>query len=48
MREPHEGVGVWPNADGTIELYSPWASAMKGLLAYGLKKEGEGPRVPDI
>lgn len=38
--EPHEGVGIWPNADGTIELYSPWASAMKGLLAYGLKKEG--------
>ncbi|MEP6958013.1 MAG: hypothetical protein ABI980_04730 [Nitrospirota bacterium] len=43
--EPHKGVGVWPNADGTIELYSPWASAMKGLLAYGLKKEGgKGPR----
>ena len=42
--EPHEGVGVWPNTDGTIELYSPWASAMKGLLAYGLKKEGgKGP-----
>jgi len=42
--EPHEGGGVWPNADGRIELYSPWASAMKGLLAYGLKKEGgKGP-----
>ncbi|MDE3041825.1 MAG: hypothetical protein KGJ82_14795 [Nitrospirota bacterium] len=42
--EPHKGGGVWPNADGTIELYSPWASAMKGLLAYGLKKEGgKGP-----
>jgi hypothetical protein len=42
--EPHEGAGVWPNAGGTIELYSPWASAMKGLLAYGLKKEGgKGP-----
>ena len=42
--EPHEGVGVWPNADGTIELYSPWASAMKGLLAYGMKKDGgKGP-----
>jgi hypothetical protein len=41
--EPHEGVGVWPNTDGTIELYSPWASAMKGILAYGLKKEeGKG------
>ena len=41
--EPHQGVGVWPNADGTIELYSPWASAMKGLLAYGLKAEsGKG------
>ena len=42
--EPHTGVGVWPNADGTIELYSPWASTMKGLLAYGLKKDGgKGP-----
>jgi hypothetical protein len=42
--EPHEGVGVWPNTDGTIELYSPWTSAMKGILAYGLKKEeGKGP-----
>jgi hypothetical protein len=30
---------VWPNADGSIALYSPWASAMKGLLAYGLKAE---------
>src|SRR6185503_10264118 len=38
--EPHEGGKVWPNVNGTIELYSPWASAMKGLLAYGLKKEG--------
>jgi hypothetical protein len=36
---PHDGLGVWPNADGSIELYSPWASAMKGLLAYGLKAE---------
>jgi hypothetical protein len=35
--EPHAGVGVWPNTDGWIELYSPWSSAMKGLLAYGLK-----------
>ena len=34
-----QGVGIWPNADGWIELYSPWASAMKGLLAYGLKSE---------
>ncbi len=33
---------VWPNADGWIELYSPWASAMKGLLAYGLKSDGSG------
>ena len=41
--EAHEGVGVWPNANGTIELYSPWASAMKGILAYGLKTErGKG------
>ncbi|HEX7765072.1 MAG TPA: hypothetical protein VF443_00060 [Nitrospira sp.] len=40
---PHEGLAVWPNADGSIELYSPWASAMKGLLAYGLKAEsGKG------
>lgn len=38
--EPHEGIGVWPNADGWIELYSPWSSAMKGLLAYGLKMGG--------
>ena len=38
--EPHDGLGVWPNVDGTIELYSPWASAMKGILAYGLKQEG--------
>ena len=39
----HEGIGIWPNADGSIELYSPWASAMKGLLAYGLKAEsGKG------
>jgi hypothetical protein len=38
--EPHEEVGVWPNADGIIELYSPWASAMRGLMAYGLKTEG--------
>ena len=36
-------IAIWPNADGTIELYSPWASAMKGLLAYGLKAEsGKG------
>jgi hypothetical protein len=41
--EPHEGVGVWPNADGWIDLYSPWSSAMKGLLAYGLKTDaGKG------
>ncbi len=41
--EPHQGVGIWPNEDGTIELYSPWASAMKGLLAYGLTaKSGKG------
>lgn len=41
--EPHEGIGVWPNADGWIDLYSPWSSAMKGLLAYGLKTEsGKG------
>ena len=40
---PHDGLGVWPNANGSIELYSPWASAMKGLLAYGLKAEsGKG------
>ena len=38
--DSHEGIGMWPNAGGAIELYSPWASAMKGLLAYGLKSEG--------
>ncbi len=38
--EPHEGIGIWPNADGAIDLYSPWASVMKGLLAYGLKTDG--------
>lgn len=37
--QSREGIGFWPNADGTVELYSPWASAMKGLLAYGLKAE---------
>src|SRR5262245_4853994 len=36
---PHEGIGIWPNSDGKIDLYSPWASAMKGLLAYGLKRD---------
>jgi hypothetical protein len=42
--EPHVGFGVWPNVDGTIELYSPWASAMRGILAYGFKKDGgKGP-----
>ncbi|HEV2175046.1 MAG TPA: hypothetical protein VGR71_15850, partial [Nitrospira sp.] len=40
---PHGEGAVWPNADGSIELYSPWASAMKALLAYGLKAEsGQG------
>ena len=38
--DSHEGIGVWPNTGGTIELFSPWTSAMKGLLAYGLKTEG--------
>ena len=37
--KPHPGIGIWPNTDGGIDLYSPWASAMKGLLAYGLKAE---------
>lgn len=40
--EKHEGVAIWPNVDGTIELYSPWTTAMKGLLAYGLFMETEG------
>jgi len=41
--EPHVGISVWPNTDGWIELYSPWSSAMKGLLAYGLKpRSGKG------
>lgn len=35
-RDIGEGVAVWPNADGKIDLYSPWTTAMKGLLAYGL------------
>jgi hypothetical protein len=39
--DPHEGIGVWPNRDGKIDLYSPWATAMKGLLAYELKSENE-------
>jgi hypothetical protein len=40
---PREGIGIWPNADGWMELYSPWSTAMKGLLAYGLKtKSGTG------
>ncbi|MGQ0666405.1 MAG: hypothetical protein ACT4O4_05160 [Nitrospiraceae bacterium] len=40
---PRDGIGVWPNTDGWIELYSPWSTAMKGLLAYGLKAEsGKG------
>jgi hypothetical protein len=37
--DTHHGIGTWPNADGWVELYSPWSSAMKGLLAYGLKSE---------
>lgn len=38
-----EGRSVWPNAGGWIELYSPWSTAMKGLLAYGIKAEsGQG------
>jgi len=32
-------IDIWPNNDGWIELYSPWSSAMKGLLAYGLNAE---------
>lgn len=41
--DSRDGLAAWPNADGSIELYSPWASAMKGLLAYGLKAEsGKG------
>ena len=41
--KPHPDIGIWPNTDGAIDLYSPWASAMKGLLAYGLKAEsGKG------
>jgi hypothetical protein len=42
-KEPRAGAGVWPNPDGWIELYSPWSTAMKGLLAYGLTAEsGKG------
>ena len=46
--EPHEGVGVWPNVDGTIELYSPWASAMKGLSGLWAEEGGGKGRVPDV
>jgi hypothetical protein len=41
---PRDGIGIWPSADGWVELYSPWSTAMKGLLAYGLTTEsGQGP-----
>ena len=41
--DAREGGSIWPNADGWIELYSPWSTAMKGLLAYGIKAEsGQG------
>jgi hypothetical protein len=41
--DSRQGIGIWPNTGGAIELYSPWTSAMKGLLAYGLKKDaGKG------
>jgi hypothetical protein len=40
--EQREGVPIWPNKSGTIELYSPWTTAMKGLLSYGLFTETEG------
>jgi hypothetical protein len=43
-RASREGGRAWPNADGWIELYSPWSTAMKGMLAYGLKAQsGQGP-----
>ncbi len=41
--EPRANFGVWPNADGWIDLYSPWSSAMKGMLSYGLRTDlGKG------
>ncbi|NJN36086.1 MAG: hypothetical protein HC794_02325 [Nitrospiraceae bacterium] len=41
--DAREGGTMWPNADGWIELYSPWSTAMKGVLAYGIKAEsGQG------
>lgn len=40
--ERREGIAIWPNEDGTIEMYSPWATAMKGMLAYGLFTGAEG------
>lgn len=40
---PRDRIRIWPNADGWVELYSPWSTAMKGLLAYGLTTEsGKG------
>jgi hypothetical protein len=34
--EQQPTIAIWPNKSGMIELYSPWATAMKGLLAYGM------------
>ena len=38
------GTTMWLNQGGTIELYSPWATVMKGLLGYGLDTELEAGR----
>ncbi len=41
------GMEIWPSRDGTIELYSPWTTAMKGLLAYRLLTKTEGGKEED-
>ena len=33
---------IWPTKNGSLPLYSPWATAPPGLLAYGLEYENGG------
>lgn len=33
---------IWPTKNGSLQLYSPWATAPPGLLTYGLKDESGG------
>ena len=37
----YTGKKIWPNHSGGIELYSPWATVTKGLLAYGQATKAE-------